>query len=289
MFPGSASWAEGNGTVTNSERRVQLVRKALDPPGDARDDNWIIMQLAKRLGYDWGEPSSEEIWNELRSLSPMHGGMSYKRLEEHGGLQWPCFDEDDPGAQFLHGRLWKDPIEGRAAPFSVTPHSPPVDELNDEFPIRLTTGRRLESYNTGAQSNLYRSPMHRGESLDLSPEDAETLDVTDGEIVRVTSRRGSVEAPARVDKGLRQGLAFMTFHFPDQVDTNVLTIDATDPRSGTAEFKATAIRVEKLPLNGDREAVPAAVAAGNGDRVAGNGDSAAGNGDGAGQPQDVRA
>ena len=285
VLPGSASWAEGNGTVTNSERRVQLVRKALDPPGDARDDNWIIMQLAKRLGYDWGEPSSEEIWNELRTLSPMHGGMSYKRLDEHGGLQWPCFDEDDPGAQFLHGRLWKDPIEGRAAPFSVTPHSPPVDELNDDFPIRLTTGRRLESYNTGAQSNLYRSPMHRGESLDLSPEDAETLDVTDGEIVRVTSRRGSVEAPARVDKGLRQGLAFMTFHFPDQVDTNVLTIDATDPRSGTAEFKATAIRVEKLPVNGDRDAVAAAAGvAGNGDRV-----PAAGNGDGAGRPQDVRA
>jgi predicted molibdopterin-dependent oxidoreductase YjgC len=275
VLPGSASWAEGNGTVTNSERRVQLVRKALDPPGDARDDNWIIMQLAKRLGHDWGEPSSEEIWDELRSLSPMHRGMSYKRLEEHGGLQWPCFDEDDPGAQFLHGRLWKDPIEGRAAPFSVTPHSPPVDELSDEFPIRLTTGRRLESYNTGAQSNLYRSPLHRGESLDLSPEDAEALDITDGEIVRVTSRRGSVEAPARVDKGLRQGLAFMTFHFPDQVDTNVLTIDATDPRSGTAEFKATAIRVEKLPINGDREAVPAAVAAGNGD--------------GAGTPEGVRA
>jgi anaerobic selenocysteine-containing dehydrogenase len=117
--------------------------------------------------------------------------------------------------------------------------------------------------------------MHRGESLDLSPEDAEALDVTDGEIVVVTSRRGSVEAPARVDKGLRQGLAFMTFHFPDQVDTNVLTIDATDPKSGTAEFKATAIRVEKLPINGDRDAVPAAVAAGNGD--------------GAGQAQDVRA
>jgi formate dehydrogenase major subunit len=205
--------------------------------------------------------------------------MSYQRLAEHGGLQWPCFDEDDPGAQFLHGRLWKDPIEGRPAPFSVTPHSPPVDELNDEFPIRLTTGRRLESYNTGAQSNLYRSPLHRGESLDLSPEDAEALDVTDGEIVRVTSRRGSVEAPARIDRGLRQGLAFMTFHFPDQVDTNVLTIDATDPRSGTAEFKATAIRVEKLPVNGDQHAVPVAVAAGNGD----------GAGSDAGAPEGVRA
>ena len=288
VLPGSASWCEGNGTVTNSERRVQLVRKALDPPGDARDDNWIIGALAKRLGYDWGDPSAEEAWDELRSLSPMHRGMSYKRLDEHGGLQWPCFDEQDPGAQFLHGRLWKDPIEGRAAPFSVTPHSPPVDELNEEFPIRLTTGRRLESYNTGAQSNLYRSPLHRGESLDLSPEDAEALEVADGDIVRVTSRRGSVQAPARIDRGLREGLAFMTFHFPDQVDTNVLTIDATDPRSGTAEFKATAIRVEKIPVAAAGEAVAAAgvagngggvAVAGNGGGIAGNGDAVAGNGD----------
>src|SRR6185312_6490946 len=86
VLPGSASWAEANGTVTNSERRVQLVRKALDPPGDARDDNWIIIQLAKRLGYDWGDPTSEDAWEELRTLSPMHAGMSWKRLAENNGL-----------------------------------------------------------------------------------------------------------------------------------------------------------------------------------------------------------
>jgi predicted molibdopterin-dependent oxidoreductase YjgC len=252
VLPGSASWCEANGTVTNSERRVQLVRKALDPPGDARDDIWILAQLAKRLGRDWGEPTAEEAWDELRSLSPMHGGMSYRRLAEHGGLQWPCPTEDHPGSQFLHGRLWQDPIEGPPAPFVVTPYEPPVDELDDEYPIRLTTGRRLESFNTGAQTNLYSSPLHRGESLDLSPRDAAALGIADGETVLVSSRRGSVRTPARIDRSLRPGLAFMTFHFPDQVDTNVLTIDATDPKSGTAEFKATAIRVEKLAGNGDR-------------------------------------
>ena len=109
-LPGSASWAESNGTVTNSRAPVQLVRKALDPPGDARDDNWIIIQLAKRLGYDWGDPTSEDAWEELRTLSPMHAGMSWKRLAENNGLQWPCLDEDDPGSLFLHGRLWEDPI-----------------------------------------------------------------------------------------------------------------------------------------------------------------------------------
>jgi formate dehydrogenase major subunit len=248
VFPGSASWVESNGTVTNSERRVQLVRKALDPPGDAREDTWILTELARRMGQDWEAPEAERIWDELRSLSPMHTGMSYRRLADNDGLQWPCVSEDDPGAQFLHGRLWKDPIEGPPAPFSVTPHSPPVEALDDEYPIRLTTGRRLESYNTGAQTNLYRSPLHRGESLDLSPEDAVSLQLADGEIARVTSRRGSVNAPVRIDRSLRRGLAFMTFHFPEQVETNVLTIDATDPKSGTAEFKAAAIRVEKVAV-----------------------------------------
>jgi predicted molibdopterin-dependent oxidoreductase YjgC len=246
VFPSAASWCEGEGTVTNSERRVQRVRKALDPPGEAQDDMWILAQLARRLGHDWPDPVAEDVWDELRSLSPMHAGMSYARLEEHGGLQWPCLDEEHPGSQFLHARLWADPLEGPPAPFSVVEAQGPFESLDDEYPIRLTTGRRLESYNTGAQSNLYRSPLHRGESLDLSPEDAERLELADGEIARVSSRRGSVEAPVRIDPSLRPGLAFMTFHFPDEVDTNQLTIDATDPKSGTAEFKAAAIRVEKL-------------------------------------------
>jgi len=253
VLPGTASWCEGEGTVTNSERRVQRVRKALEPPGDARDDTWILSELARRLGFDWGHPTAEEIWDECRSLSPMHRGMSYARLDEHRGLQWPCYDEHDPGSLFLHARLWADPVEGLRAPFSVVEAAPPVEALDDEYPIRLTTGRRLESFNTGAQSNRYRSPLHRGEALELSPEDVERLGLVEGEVVRVSSRRGSVDAPVRVDPSLRAGLAFMSFHFPDQVDVNLLTIDATDPKSGTAEFKAAAIRVEKL----EREPAPA--------------------------------
>jgi formate dehydrogenase major subunit len=229
------------------------MRKALDPPGQARDDHWIIAELARRLGHDWGNPTLQQAWDELRSLSPLHGGMSYERLEELGGIQWPCPSEDHPGSLFLHGRLWAEPAEGPRAPFSVTPWLPPIDELDDEFPIRLTTGRRLDSYNTGVQSNLYSSPLRRGETLDLHPTDAADLGVEPGETVKVSSRRGSINAPVRLDPNLRPGLAFMTFHFPDQADVNVLTIDATDPKSGTAEFKATAVQVEKL--NGDaREA-----------------------------------
>lgn len=261
VLPASASWCEvDGGTVTNSERRVQRMRKALDPPGQARDDHWILCELAARLGHDWGHPTLEQIWDELRSLSPMHRGMSYRRLEELGGIQWPCPSEDHPGSPFLHGRLWEDPVGEPRAPFSATTWVPPIDELSDEFPIRLTTGRRLDSYNTGVQSNLYSSPLRRGETLDLCPEDARELDVTPGELVRVTSRRGSVDAPVRLDPGLRPGLAFMTFHFPDEIDVNLLTIDANDPKSGTAEFKATAIRVEKL--NGHARQEAAAVSRG---------------------------
>ena len=250
ILPAAAAWAETEGTVTNSERRVQRVRRALDPPGKARDDLAIIFDLARRLGGrpdDWAEPSAEAVWNEVRRLSPVHAGMSYARLEAEGGLQWPCYDEDHPGELFLHSRLWEDPVPGSRAPFVPVDHDPPVDRLDADFPIRLTTGRRLESYNTGVQTAGYRSPLRRGESIDLAPEDAARLGLAEGERVRVVSRRGAVEAPVRVDVALRPGLAFMTFHFQDDVATNVLTIDATDPKSGTAEFKATAIRVEKLP------------------------------------------
>jgi len=232
--------------VTSSERRVQRVRKALDPPGDARDDVEIVYELGRRLGHDLGSPRAEEVWNEVRSLSPMHAGMSYARLEALGGIQWPCRDEHDPGDLFLHDRLWDDEVADRA-PFQCVEHSPPVDVLDDDFPLRLTTGRRLESYNTGVQSGGFSSPLHvGGEAILLAPADGARYGIADGGRVRIVSRRGFVEAPVRYDDKLRPGLAFMNLHFPDDVATNVLTIDATDPKSGTAEFKATAIRVEAL-------------------------------------------
>jgi predicted molibdopterin-dependent oxidoreductase YjgC len=261
VFPASNSAFESDGTVTNSERRVQRTRRALDPPGNAKDDIWIINQLANRLGASWGEVTPEAAWDELRSLSPMHAGMSYARLEELGGIQWPCPDETHPGTQYLHARLWEfdDPeAQGPKAPFSIVIDDPPVDELDDDFPLRLTTGRRLDSYNTGVQTGAYTSPLRRGETIDVSPEDAERLGLAEQECVVVSSRRGSVEVPVHVDEALRPGLVFMTFHFPDQVDTNVLTIEATDPKSGTAEFKAAAVRIDKLPETQTAGSVPGA-------------------------------
>lgn len=246
VLPASAAWCESEGTVTNSERRVQRCRKALDPPGEAKDDIWILAELSKRLGYDMGHPTAQQLWDELRSVSPMHAGMSWARLEALGGIQWPCPSEDHPGTPFLHARLWKQPCEGRKAPFHCLDQHGPVDPITPDFPLRLTTGRRLDSYNTGVQTQVYASPLRRQETIDLSPQDAVRYGVHEGELVKVTSRRGSVQVPVGIDPGLREGLAFMTFHNPDEVDTNALTIDAHDPKSGTAEFKAAAIRIERL-------------------------------------------
>jgi predicted molibdopterin-dependent oxidoreductase YjgC len=245
ILPASASWCEGDGTVTNSERRIQRVRKIVDPPGEARDELWILSELGKRLGADIGEPRAEAVWDDFRKVAPAFaGGMSYERLEKLGGIQWPCPDEEHPGTTFLHGRLWERPRGGRAAPFSVVRWEGPVEKPDAEYPLVLTTGRRLDSYNTGVQTAGFESPLRQGETLDISPEDARRLGITGGSPVRVSSRRGALTAPARIDPGLRAGTVFMTFHFPDEINTNVLTIDASDPRSGTAEFKACAVRVE---------------------------------------------
>src|SRR6185436_3754153 len=167
VLPASASFAEAEGTVTNSERRVQRVRRAVAPPPGARGDIEILCELARRCGRDLGNPSAEDLWNELRKVSPMHAGMSYSRLEALGGIQWPCPDEASTGSPFLHGRLWQDPVVGPKAPFHALQNSPPVDRLDASYPLRLTTGRRLDSFNTGVQSRSYASPLRRGETVDL--------------------------------------------------------------------------------------------------------------------------
>jgi formate dehydrogenase major subunit len=247
VLPASVAWAECEGTVTSSERRVQRVRAAVPPPGEARHDHEIIGAIARRMGVAWGDPSPEELWDELRSLSPMHAGMSWERLEAEGGLQWPCPSLDHPGSPFLHGWLWEDDLGGREpAPFSVVAHAGPVEQLTDEFPLRLTTGRALDSYNTGVQSGALSSPIRYGHQLDVNPADADRLGLGDGERVRVSSPRGSVEMDVRLQPDIPTGLTFTTFHFPELVDANVLTNDAWDRRSGTSEFKAAAIRIDKL-------------------------------------------
>ena len=147
------------------------------------------------MGADWGESIAERVWDEVRALSPVHAGMSYRGSRSWAGSSGRATTRTHPGELFLHSRLWEDPVPGNRVPFVPVDHDPPVDKLTDDYPIRLTTGRRLDSYNTGVQTAGYTSPLRRGESLDISPEDAEAYGLADGERVRAISRRGQVEVP----------------------------------------------------------------------------------------------
>lgn len=241
----AAGWAETEGTFTNSERRIQRVRAAIQPPGDARQDHWIVQDLANRMGAGWNYQSEKEIWDEIRLVAPNFSGITYEKMEREGGIQWPCRNENEPGTKFLHERLWKEDV-GKRAPFHPVEYQPPAEQPDEEYPFQLTTGRRLAFYNTGVQTQNYKNVKDAEDFLEICAEDAEKLGIGNGEVVRVSSRRGAVSVKAKISKKLSPGLVFMTFHFPDLAPTNVLTIQATDPLAGTAEFKSCAVKIEKI-------------------------------------------
>jgi len=245
VLPARASFAESTGTYTNSERRVQLVHAARQAPGEAQDDIWIITQLARAMGYDWPLKDAEAVFDEMRQLAPNFHGMTYSALKEQNGIQWPCPEPGHPGTKTLHTRLWEDPVEPKV-PFNPVEWQPPVEEPDTDYPFLLTTGRRLAFFNTGVQSNVYDHPHKTGEWMEMHPRDGERLHIHDGETVRVTSRRGSITVPVRLVTTVNPGTVFLSFHFPEHVRTNILSIDAADPASGTAEFKAAAVRIERM-------------------------------------------
>lgn len=245
VLPATVSFAESDGTYTNSERRVQRVRPARKPPGEAKDDLWVVASLAQAMGQAWPILSAEEVFDEMRQLTTNYRGMTYERLDSQKGMQWPVPYEGHPGSKVLHERLWE-PDVGDKAPFIPVEWSPPSELISADFPLLLTTGRRLAFFNTGVQSNVYDHPHNGGEWMEIHRDDAKPLGIEDGETVRVLSRRGQVTVPVRYSDAVMPGTVFLTFHFPEHVMTNNLTIDTTDPKSGTAEFKAAAVRIERL-------------------------------------------
>ncbi len=148
-------WAENDGTLINSERRIQRVRPALRGPGVSRHDHDIVQDIANSMGANWNYQSAEEIWEEIRLLAPNFAGVTYKRIDEEGGLQWPCPDENHPGTPFLHTRFWSNDV-GKKAKFVPTNYQPPAEVPDEEYPLMLTTGRRLQFYNTGVQTSNYK-------------------------------------------------------------------------------------------------------------------------------------
>ena len=237
----SACFAEKEGTFSNTERKVLRVRKAVEPPGEAKEDWWITAQIAKRMGYPMDYDGPQAIMKEINAVTPSYGGITYERLER-GGLVWPCPTPDHPGTPILHvGRFTR----GKGAFFAID-YQPPAELADAEYPFVLTTGRVHWHYHTGtmtrkgqALNRLYPEPL-----AEINAQDAKKLKIADGEYVRISSRRGSITIKAMVSNITARGVVFVPFHFYEAA-ANRLTISALDPVSKIPELKVCAVKVEK--------------------------------------------
>ena len=239
----AAAFAEKSGSKTATDRRVQWSFKAVEPPGEARPDWWIIRETAKRLGFDFPYGNPEEILGEISKAAPSYGGITPERVQATlGGLQWPCPHAEHPGTPILHGTQFPKP-DGRGV---ITPidWQPPPEPTDEAYPLLLTTGRVSLHYNSGAMTRRSKALMEREPEcfVELHPKDAGRLEIQEGRVARVITRRGDVTVKARITDAVTPGVVFMPFHFPE---TNVLTLDALDPTAKIPEFKTAACRVEK--------------------------------------------
>jgi len=241
VLPG-VSFAEKEGTFTNTERRVQRVRKAIEPIGNARPDWQIICDLSSRLGYPMKYFSPREVMDEITSLTPSYGGMNYERLEGRG-LQWPCPSTDHPGTPFLH----KDRFPRGKGKFHITPYVPAPELPDEEYPFLLTTGRVLYHYHTMiSRKSKGLSEIYPEGVIEINPEDALRLGIKpDNGMVEVSSRRGRVLVKSKLADNLPPGVVFMTFHFKEAA-TNLLTLDVLDPVSKIPELKVCAVNIKRL-------------------------------------------
>jgi predicted molibdopterin-dependent oxidoreductase YjgC len=239
----ASSFAEKDGTFTNTERRVNRVRAAVPCPGNAREDLRIVLDLARALGADWPEyRSAEDVWNEFADLTPLWSGIRYHRIEEVG-LQWPCLDENDPGATYLHAPKPARP-NGKGKFYPVE-YQPPIEEPDSEYPFVLSTGRTLYHYNSATMTMREDGITDKQEDpfVEMNPEDAANLGVADGDWVRLISRRGEIRARVSAGDRVYPGLVWMALHFAES-RVNILTNDVGDSLIGIPEYKVCAIRIE---------------------------------------------
>jgi len=238
----SACFAEKDGTFTNTERRVQRIRKAVPPPGEALPDWLIIGRLAAKMGYPMDYDSAEAVMKEINALTPSYAGITYERLEK-GGIQWPCPNTEHPGTRYLHRDLF---TRGRGL-FHAIEYIPPAEATDREYPYILTTGRVLYHYHTGTMTRKARGLNERfPESLvEVNPLDGKKLAIMNGSQVRVTSKRGSVQAKATLVDRVPEGTVFMNFHF-NEAAVNRLTNPALDPIGKIPEYKVCAVMVEAV-------------------------------------------
>lgn len=238
-------FAEKDGVFTNSDRRVQRVRKAVSPPGEARADWQILCDLARECGYPMPEYAGpHEVYAEMAGLCDKFAGISHERIgEDPRGLQWPCPTPEHPGTETLHG---DGPIKGKAT-FQAIVYRPSAELPDEAWPLLLSTGRTLYHYNAGTQTLRAKGAMARQPEnfIEMHRKDAKMRGLKDGQRVRVSSRRGALEAVVMVSPRMRRGCVWMPLHFPDS-KTNHLTNDAGDAVTSTGEYKVCAVRVEAL-------------------------------------------
>jgi predicted molibdopterin-dependent oxidoreductase YjgC len=239
----AAAFAEKDGTFTNTERRVQLLEKILDPPGSARPDWHIVGEVSGRLGYPMSYTGTSQIMDEIASVMPIYGGISHRRIKTFG-LQWPCPDKKHPGTPFLHNGNF---TRGKGL-FSAVDYIPPAELPDEEYPYVLTTGRILYHFHTGTMSRRVDGldAVRPDGFVEINPEDAKTIGVADGDYVKISSRRGEVTPRVVITRRSRPGAVFMAFHFREAA-ANILTNDALDPVAKIPEFKVCAVKVEKAP------------------------------------------
>ena len=240
VLPGT-SFAEKDGTFTNTERRVMRVRQAVEPVGESRPDWQIIQELATRFGMPMSYESPAQIMEEIALVTPSYGGISYDRLEGPG-LQWPCPDQKHPGTPFLH----KDTFARGRGLFHAIEYRPPAEIVDQDYPIWLTTGRNFSHYHTGTMTRNSPALEHEISEgfLEINLADAEDLDLKPGDAVRISSRRGTITARTRVTERIRPGTVFMPFHFIEN-NVNLLTNPAMDPIAKIPELKVCAVKLEK--------------------------------------------
>ncbi|MGH6719463.1 MAG: formate dehydrogenase subunit alpha [Alphaproteobacteria bacterium] len=251
VLPASA-WPEKDGTVTNTNRQVQMGRKALDTPGEARQDWWLIQEIARRLGLDWNYGHPRDVYEELRKAQDSISGISWARLERDDSVTYPCAGDDDPGQPIVFGDGFPTlSRRGKMVPADIIP----PDELpDDDYPMILTTGRALEHWHTGAMTRRASvlDALEPEAYVVLSPEDVGRLGLAPGERIRVATRRGVIEARTRVDQAVARGMVFMPFCFAEAA-ANMLTNPALDPIGKIPEFKFCAARIERSALAGAAE------------------------------------
>lgn len=237
----STCFAEKEGTFSNTERKVQRVRKAVEPPGEARPDLSIIMEISTRLGYKMDYKSPEAVLVEFGQVWPNLAGITYKRLEK-GGIQWPCPDKDHPGTPYLYKAGFP---KGKIR-FSNVPYTEPAEVTDSEYPFILTTGRNLYQYHSGSMTRRVAAiEAHAGEPyVEINAKDGKKLRIEDGDVLAISSRRGGIRIKARVTSMVAEGTIFIPMHYGEAA-ANVITNDALDATVKIPEFKVCAVKIEK--------------------------------------------